>query len=51
MTETSQLSAKERKLQEQKKREQERKKRQLKRFLEEEAELGSDDEENDDVRK
>ena len=36
---------------EQKKKELLRKKKQMRRFLEEEAELGSDDEENDDVRK
>ncbi len=47
----SQLSAKERKALEQQRREKDRKKRELLRFLDEEAELGSDNEENDDVRK
>lgn len=47
----SSLSAKEQKALEMRLKAQERKKRMLRRFLDEEAELGSDDEEKDDIRK
>jgi hypothetical protein len=45
----SQMSSQERKLIEKKRREKERKQREMRKYLEMEAELGSDNEENDDV--
>jgi hypothetical protein len=45
------MTAKERKAFEQKQREDKRKLKALRKYMEMEAELGSDDEENDDVRK
>lgn len=51
MSDLSNLTAKERKAIEKKQREEIKKKKALRKFLDMEAELGSDDEENDDVRK
>ena len=48
---SQQLSQKELKALEKKRREKEQKRKALRRFLDDQAELGSDNEENDDVRK
>ena len=51
MSVVSNMTAKERKLMEKNKRELERKRKAIRKFMDEEAELGSDDEENDDGRR
>jgi len=51
MSMVSNMTAKERKQMEKEKRELERKRKAIRRFMDDEAELGSDDEDNDDYRR